>query len=434
MTLNVNLEDVPWEILEAVRLRILAERRAMEQSRLQRRPIALRPQAQFAKLGARADQRRLPEPAAILDAPSTIIAHAFTSDDLSYQSIQFRQIAPTLFFGGRSFTGLRSEASIPASISVRVSSVDKSSYVEDSVGLPTPSLGFGEVTTTGVIRIGPNSNGQVGEEITVYLSEAYGFTSNNDIRFYMLPVGRDLSILIAHVTYYLIVSKASNLSLFDRQRYNINDPNAIPWGEGNVNFLVNAVDSATSTTQLAANTPEPPVVVSQQDVSQFFGYLCGRSTVKKINVPAKVIDAIISGYDTGLSDLSEGFYSNSRYTSASIYKAFNEAANFVSPSSVKDFPPRKKPVVSDVRKGYYSGSESDQSLYYAYWTGDRSEIDLDQTEKFAGIRSATVLVPPGSSLLPDDFSTLHAAWDWDDSAYCRSMCLALGFSEADLKP
>jgi len=67
MTLNVNLEDVPWEILEAVRLRILAERRAMEQSRLQRRPIALRPQAQFAKLGARADQRRLPEPAAVLD-------------------------------------------------------------------------------------------------------------------------------------------------------------------------------------------------------------------------------------------------------------------------------------------------------------------------------------------------------------------------------
>jgi len=67
MTLNVNLEDVPWEILEAVRLRILAERRAMEQSRLQRRPIALRPQAQFAKLGARTDQRRLPEPAAILE-------------------------------------------------------------------------------------------------------------------------------------------------------------------------------------------------------------------------------------------------------------------------------------------------------------------------------------------------------------------------------
>jgi hypothetical protein len=39
----------------------------MEQSRLQRRPVALRPQAQFTKFGARADQRRLPEPAAILD-------------------------------------------------------------------------------------------------------------------------------------------------------------------------------------------------------------------------------------------------------------------------------------------------------------------------------------------------------------------------------
>jgi len=74
MTLNVNLEDVPWEILEAVRLRILAQRRAMEQSRLQRRPVALRPQAQFAKLGARADQRRLPEPAAILDSGNEEVA------------------------------------------------------------------------------------------------------------------------------------------------------------------------------------------------------------------------------------------------------------------------------------------------------------------------------------------------------------------------
>jgi hypothetical protein len=86
MTLNVNLEDVPWEILEAVRLRILAERRAMEQSRLQRRPIALRPQAQFAKLGARADQRRLPEPAAMLD-DGINLPYFYLSVDLPQNSV-----------------------------------------------------------------------------------------------------------------------------------------------------------------------------------------------------------------------------------------------------------------------------------------------------------------------------------------------------------
>jgi hypothetical protein len=66
MTLNVNLEDVPDAILEAVIRRILASRRKMQdQQQLQDKP-ALQPKPQVRKQGADSKTWKRPEPAATL--------------------------------------------------------------------------------------------------------------------------------------------------------------------------------------------------------------------------------------------------------------------------------------------------------------------------------------------------------------------------------
>jgi hypothetical protein len=88
MTLNVNLEDVPWAILEAVKLRIMARRRAMEQSRLEPRPVALRPLSQFAKLGARSDHRRPHEPVAILEMTTPSLIVYFENDPVFLTTVR----------------------------------------------------------------------------------------------------------------------------------------------------------------------------------------------------------------------------------------------------------------------------------------------------------------------------------------------------------
>jgi hypothetical protein len=66
MTLNVNLEDVPFAILEAVRGRIMSNRRRLQenQEQQQQRP-ALQPKPQFRKFGADGRTWKRPEPAAI---------------------------------------------------------------------------------------------------------------------------------------------------------------------------------------------------------------------------------------------------------------------------------------------------------------------------------------------------------------------------------
>jgi hypothetical protein len=66
MTLNVNLEDVPWAILEAVRGRIMSNRRRLEESQQEQQRPALQPKPQFRKFGADGRTWKRPEPAAVI--------------------------------------------------------------------------------------------------------------------------------------------------------------------------------------------------------------------------------------------------------------------------------------------------------------------------------------------------------------------------------
>lgn len=65
MTLNIDLEEVPFAILEAVKARILANRRRLQQDQQRPRP-SLRPKPQSIKQGASSKGWRLPKQAAMV--------------------------------------------------------------------------------------------------------------------------------------------------------------------------------------------------------------------------------------------------------------------------------------------------------------------------------------------------------------------------------
>jgi hypothetical protein len=77
MTLNVNLEDVPWAILEAVRGRIMSNRRRLEESQQEQQRPALQPKPQFRKFGADGRTWKRPEPAAVAIDKSYKVAGAY---------------------------------------------------------------------------------------------------------------------------------------------------------------------------------------------------------------------------------------------------------------------------------------------------------------------------------------------------------------------
>lgn len=72
MSLNIDLEDVPFAILEAVKARILANRRKLQDQQQRPRP-SLRPRPQFAKIGATSKIWRLPKPAAMVEDDSRVL-------------------------------------------------------------------------------------------------------------------------------------------------------------------------------------------------------------------------------------------------------------------------------------------------------------------------------------------------------------------------
>jgi hypothetical protein len=76
-------------------------------------------------------------------------------------------------------------------------------------------------------------------------------------------------------------------------------------------------------------------------------------------------------------------------------------------------------------------------FYHGYWPSKNTEPDFTSTTKArrtgkGTLRLASSRQPPGSA--PYTASGLSTVWDWNDPAYCREMCLALGFSENDLVP
>jgi hypothetical protein len=119
VTLNIDLEEVPFAILEAVKARILANRRRLQRDQQQPRP-SLRPRPQFTKIGANSKSWRLPKPAAMVLDDSSNLGHFWL---LNIDTTQGQTLTYRYFSGADPFpTG----NNYPGSINTTSSSVPSS--------------------------------------------------------------------------------------------------------------------------------------------------------------------------------------------------------------------------------------------------------------------------------------------------------------------
>jgi hypothetical protein len=190
-------------------------------------------------------------------------------------------------------------------------------------------------------------------------------------------------------------------------------------------------------------------------------FIVGKSSVRLIGVPA-AINAVLDAFESE-DGIGEPLYENyvsllpPRYIqyagvgfypsyvtpwTPKVYEIINKVAPFVSESQIIQYPHGSRLVVTDWRYSFVSPSDpKDWSLYFANWRGDPDDIDTSRPDLLDTLPAATINLPPNWPSLqfdnPDqvfggfDFAV---AWNWDRPTYCRQMCLALGFSPADLTP
>lgn len=128
----------------------------------------------------------------------------------------------------------------------------------------------------------------------------------------------------------------------------------------------------------------------------------------------------------------------------SIFEAINNYAAFVPSTSIKTFPSKLKWGLPDASEGAYasptiaSAYTSGLPFYHGLWPKANEEPPANiwnpgytgDLPKRVDKATLEVTIPPTGFFNV----SLLTVWDWDDPAYCRSMCRALGFTDADLTP
>lgn len=164
-------------------------------------------------------------------------------------------------------------------------------------------------------------------------------------------------------------------------------------------------------------------------------FLVSPSTARQIAVPPS-LQSILSGLQTNdlfySSDVgwADAFAFEGEY-SPSVFQYLGVGS--------KQFPVGKNYILRDYRFGILSGGIGgnperepvEKKIYFAEWLGDPESFDETNSALLLSLRDSAVSAPTYSfppGILPSFF------WDWDDPEYCRQMCLALGFSAADLTP
>lgn len=493
---NVTLEEVPFAILEAVKARILANRRRLEQPKP--RP-SLRPRAQFRRFGASSRAWRKPQYAA---APGGGLSLSH-----SIATVTLQQQTQTALVAGQQLG--EQEITPYTSIDWAITSGNRKVKREGTLSIPSPGLPQGpiaqsftnetyQVDVTDIywtdaifyenITYGlqytqrvrynfsrstsPNinlSDPDVIDEINDAKPDD-GFTQDPDLlddrglltaEDFGLPSGTSISAnsitIEAHYAYYAatITSKTSftlHWSATALQSISgVVDAKTIALpvgGESSVVILMMRASQRCVTGSyqgtvagVISTTPRPTIQNYGQPVStsvlQSFdtisskAFLCTPASVREISIPAKLQTALDvlnprqaadpSG-DAPITQLfgSRGFGSGPDYFNGwtpDVFSALNDWQPNLNLAIVST-PGYEEEITPDTSDGYYGESPTDGALYYL--EGDTRSDDLTFPQATA-------------ARLPDD-AQIVVAWDWDDPAYCRALCLALGFTEADLKP
>ena len=116
-----------------------------------------------------------------------------------------------------------------------------------------------------------------------------------------------------------------------------------------------------------------------------------------------------------------------------IFESLNEFYSFISAESIKPSSSARYRLRSDTTEGAYV--EPAENLYSSelpfFYAQNSASAPASEIGK--RIPAATLLMNTSRPTL-EEFISLYRAWDWDEPGYCRQMCLALGFTEADLTP
>jgi hypothetical protein len=192
-------------------------------------------------------------------------------------------------------------------------------------------------------------------------------------------------------------------------------------------------------------------------------FLVSLATVRQIGIPLKlqrIIDVLNPqspeadydyfeppGVNTSpvpprqIYDAAVGYASADDDWTPTIYELMNRVHSFTEIGNIQQFPLDLKPVTGDFRYGWFNPDEqNDKSRYYAEWSGNPEIVDMSRPDLLDALPDNTHIytdnwLPDGPwQDKPDKTDEFAFAWDWDDPSYCRAMCAALGFADADLEP
>lgn len=480
MTLNIDLEDVPFAIFEAVKARILANRRKLGQ---QAPPPSLRPRPQFVKIGANSKIWRLPKPAAIpLDDSFSPIGHAWwlmsservendgyfaTAGGLTSSPRVYRQLTPLGF-----------------KRTSRIYCGDGSQHVEIVHGQQAQQMipqftGFPPAPST----------------VDACVSYIDNVRGNDNADLIALPAGRDVFVLVFFAwnvqavinTPVSIIGESSNNSApimypstgagyqADPQfsGFNYYPLSTFTKVEQATKMVKTFVCSNTSIREISPpggfasllNVLLPPPTNEPYTYGTGFpGTGGGGQIVANSTIPT-FAPAYLAYNGQGMGDAY--IYAN---TPTVYYDSCNEVTEGTPPASqtawsnligsrVKPLPSSLRWLIPDTSSGAYTAPyvnagiagwfNARQPFRYGQWITPGEEpgyLSGDDayyydTTKYQPQPDRTFIIPPGPSFtapIKQDNelfgNALYAVWDWDDPDYCRSVCLALGFSASDLQP
>lgn len=320
-----------------------------------------------------------------------------------------------------------------------------------------------------------------------YIAEYDAVVLKNDFRnpLFSIPVGRDKSIVVSG--FFFLSTGTKEEKYFESIQ--LNDTES-PWGHlwGNdsyrnaISYIIEDTDTFTSYPVLI--TTEPPIA-----------FLCTPTAIKEITVKGTLLEIMEAQYEaleesvsgpTGLSNIldTENYpggisafmygladdwsFTKGPMTIASVnvpshkptapdifrdlydYCVEKDIAPFAVESELKTFSSARKKLYTDTTgiypgvTGFYQNGNPLAPLHYMYKADGETVYQATPMLRFK--------FSPDAPEIPDedDFSNANfdpdelggyvllqeavtlPAWDWFDPAYCRAMCLALGFTEEDL--
>ncbi len=164
--------------------------------------------------------------------------------------------------------------------------------------------------------------------------------------------------------------------------------------------------------------------------------------------------------------------SDSQVYTPDVFRNINNSVPFTDPANIKTIPEKLLRGLADRRAGSWAAFQDTSTqpsypwmsnfyragapFYYALWPNKNEQPNLQIWDpNYASdwvnfptpkrVNKATLNLSPnridrdgaGDNFFGPEYyngEKLITVWDWDDPSYCRSMCKALGFTDADLTP